>query len=166
MGMATISLTPISPKYDRTENDGLALNTPPRRAEKLRITKPRSPTTLGLLASSTTLPPSAVSSKANHHGASPGRVRVRVLGSGAEVGVRAVGQGQGCRSGSLRVTQGHRSSLHERACRCRLLRTDACADTCRPSVWESRCVAAELSLRRCPPKQNAREPAQTNTSLS
>ena len=94
------------------------------------------------------------------------RVRVRVLGSGAEVGVRAVGQGQGCRSGSLRVTQGHRSSLHERACRCRLLRTDACADTCRPSVWESRCVAAELSLRRCPPKQNAREPAQTNTSLS
>ena len=63
---------PSSILSQRTENDGLALCTPPRRAEKLRITRPRSPTTLGLAASSTTLGPSAVSSKANHHGASPG----------------------------------------------------------------------------------------------
>ena len=59
---------PSSILSQRTENDGLALSTPPRRAEKSRITKPRSPTTMALVSM---VVGSVFSSKANHHGALP-----------------------------------------------------------------------------------------------
>ena len=59
---------PSSILSQRTENDGLALCTPPRRAEKLRTTKPRSPTTMELVSM---VVASVFSSKANHHGALP-----------------------------------------------------------------------------------------------